>query len=418
MFRRFSFELVESFRIAAQQIGANRTRSMLTALGVSMGIIAVTLMGTAVRGIDIGFEHSMGGFGDDVLYVEQFPWDTGDDYGLFKGRPDIKLVYANQLNQYIDRNPSSLLQLAVPAPATIEMATYGKREVSNIYLTGTTNEYSLLAATDCEKGRFLNESESRGGRNVCVIGLDVADGLFTDQDPIGKIIKVRDQEYQVIGVFARQGSFLGLFSWDSQIVIPLSSYIKFFKSNQENASIRVKIKDKTRAEDAKEELRGAIRRIRGLLPEQADNFTINEQKLLRATIEPIKAGLAIAGLFVTGLALFVGAIGIMNITFVSVKERTREIGTRKALGARRRTILLQFLIEAISICLVGGSAGLIIAFGLFNLIASAFPKFPMQFSPVLILVAMVISVITGIVSGFAPAWQASRLNPVEALRYE
>jgi putative ABC transport system permease protein len=418
MFRRFSFELVESFRIAAQQIGANRTRSMLTALGVIMGIIAVTLMGTAVRGIDIGFEHSMGGFGDDVLYVEQFPWDTGDDYGLFKGRPDIKLVYANQLNQYIDRNPSSLLQLAVPAPATIEMATYGKREVSNIYLTGTTNEYSLLAATDCEKGRFLNESESRGGRNVCVIGLDVADGLFTDQDPIGKIIKVRDQEYQVIGVFARQGSFLGLFSWDSKIVIPLSSYIKFFKSNQENASIRVKIKDKTRAEDAKEELRGVIRRIRGLLPEQADNFTINEQKLLRATIEPIKAGLAIAGLFVTGLALFVGAIGIMNITFVSVKERTREIGTRKALGARRRTILLQFLIEAISICLVGGSAGLIIAFGLFNLIASAFPKFPMQFSPVLILVAMVISVITGIVSGFAPAWQASRLNPVEALRYE
>jgi putative ABC transport system permease protein len=418
MFRRFSFELVESFRIAAQQIGANRTRSMLTALGVIMGIIAVTLMGTAVRGIDIGFEHSMGGFGDDVLYVEQFPWDTGDDYGLFKGRPDIKLVYANQLNQYIDRNPSSLLQLAVPAPATIEMATYGKREVSNIYLTGTTNEYSLLAATDCEKGRFLNESESRGGRNVCVIGLDVADGLFTDQDPIGKIIKVRDQEYQVIGVFARQGSFLGLFSWDSKIVIPLSSYIKFFKSNQENASIRVKIKDKTRAEDAKEELRGVIRRIRGLLPEQADNFAINEQKLLRATIEPIKAGLAIAGLFVTGLALFVGAIGIMNITFVSVKERTREIGTRKALGARRRTILLQFLIEAISICLVGGSAGLIIAFGLFNLIASAFPKFPMQFSPVLILVAMVISVITGIVSGFAPAWQASRLNPVEALRYE
>jgi len=161
-----------------------------------------------------------------------------------------------------------------------------------------------------------------------------------------------------------------------------------------------------------------MRRIRSLLPEQADNFTINEQKLLRTTIEPIKAGLAIAGLFVTGLALFVGAIGIMNITFVSVKERTREIGTRKALGARRRTILLQFLIEAVSICLVGGTAGLVIAFGLFKLIASVFPKFPMEFSPVLIVVAMVISVLTGIISGFAPAWQASRLNPVEALRYE
>jgi putative ABC transport system permease protein len=128
--------------------------------------------------------------------------------------------------------------------------------------------------------------------------------------------------------------------------------------------------------------------------------------------------LAIAGLFITGLALFVGAIGIMNITFVSVKERTREIGTRKALGARRRTILIQFLIEAISICLVGGTIGLALAFGLFGLIGYAFPGFPMQFSPMLVATALFICVLTGIFAGFAPAWQASRLNPVEALRYE
>jgi putative ABC transport system permease protein len=140
--------------------------------------------------------------------------------------------------------------------------------------------------------------------------------------------------------------------------------------------------------------------------------------LLRSSIEPVKTGLAIAGLFITGLALFVGAIGIMNITFVSVKERTREIGTRKALGARRRTILIQFLIEAIAICIGGGIVGLIMAFALFHLIGSAVPNFPMQFSPFLILMALFISVMTGILSGFAPAWQAARLNPVEALRYE
>ena len=130
-------------------------------------------------------------------------------------------------------------------------------------------------------------------------------------------------------------------------------------------------------------MRGEFRRIRGLWPEQQDNFAINEQKALRSSIEPVKAGLAIAGLFITGLALFVGSIGIMNITFVSVKERTREIGTRKALGARRRTILIQFLIEAVAICLVGGTVGLALAFGLFMLIRSAFPNFPMQFSPAL-----------------------------------
>jgi putative ABC transport system permease protein len=413
-----STELGESFRIAAQQIAANRTRSILTALGVIIGIVAVTLMGTAIRGIDIGFDRSMSGFGDDVLYVEQWPWNTGDDYWHFRNRPDIKLSFADRLNHIIEENPNSLLDLAVAAPASVQTVTFGKRQISNVYAMGTTHEYAYLSRTDCGKGRFINEAESRGGRNVCVIGRDVADGLFTGEDPMDKVIRVRDQEYRVIGVFAKQGSFLGIFSWDSQVVIPLASYAKYFKSNAESASIRVKVRDKIRIADAKEELRGDFRRIRGLLPEQEDNFSINEQKVLRSSLEPVKTGLAIAGLFITGLALFVGAIGIMNITFVSVKERTREIGTRKALGARRRTILMQFLIEAVSICLMGGTVGLGLAFGLFVLIGALFPNFPMQFSPILVVMALFISVMTGIISGFAPAWQASRLNPVQALHYE
>jgi putative ABC transport system permease protein len=318
----------------------------------------------------------------------------------------------------IEANPKSLLELAVPAPASAQTVVYGERRITNVYTMGTTNEYAYLSTTSCEKGRFINEAESRGGKNVCVVGQDVANGLFNGQDPIDKVIRVRDHEYRIIGLFARQGSFLGVFSWDSQVVIPLASYIRYFKSNQENASIRVKVRDKTQMAEATEELRGEFRRIRALWPEDRDNFAINEQKALRSSIEPVKVGLAIAGLFITGLALFVGAIGIMNITFVSVKERTREIGTRKALGARRRTILIQFLIEAVTICLIGGTVGLTVAFGLFVLIGSAFPNFPVQFSPSLVATALVISVLTGIISGFAPAWQASRLSPVEALRYE
>ena len=415
---RNAAEWVEGFRIAIQQIAANRTRSILTALGVAIGIIAVTLMGTAIRGIDIGFNRSMSGFGDDVLYIEQWPWSTTEDFWQFRNRPDIKLSTADRLNQMIEANPKSLLELAVPAPASAQTVVYGERRITNVYTMGTTNEYAYLSTTSCEKGRFINEAESRGGKNVCVVGQDVANGLFNGQDPIDKVIRVRDHEYRIIGLFARQGSFLGVFSWDSQVVIPLASYIRYFKSNQENASIRVKVRDKTQMAEATEELRGEFRRIRALWPEDRDNFAINEQKALRSSIEPVKVGLAIAGLFITGLALFVGAIGIMNITFVSVKERTREIGTRKALGARRRTILIQFLIEAVTICLIGGTVGLTVAFGLFVLIGSAFPNFPIQFSPSLVATALVISVLTGIVSGFAPAWQASRLSPVEALRYE
>jgi putative ABC transport system permease protein len=161
-----------------------------------------------------------------------------------------------------------------------------------------------------------------------------------------------------------------------------------------------------------------MRRVRGQLPGERDNFSINEQQAFKAQLDPVKSGIALAGLFITGLSLFVGAIGIMNITFVSVKERTKEIGTRKALGARRRSILMQFLIEAVSICLIGGAVGMVVSYLMFLGVRIQAPSFPVEFSPDLVLVSMFVSVVTGIVSGFAPAFGASRLDPVVALRYE
>ena len=415
--KRFLYELGESWKIAAAQMRSNMTRSALTALGVIIGIVAVTLMGTAIGGISIGFDKSMSIFGDDVLYVGQWPWKNVDDWWNYRDRKKIKTEYAEPLNRMIAATPDSNLVVAVPASGLYRSVKYAGNEVSNVLVRGTVSDYIITSTFDFKEGRFFNEVESRGGANVCVLGYDVADALFPSANPIDKSVLINGQPFNVIGVISRQGSFLGLFSLDSIVVMPLPAFQKYF-SAKSDSDILVKVKDKTKLAEAKDELTGLMRRVRGLSPEQKDDFSINEQQALKSTLGPIKNSIAIAGLFITGLSLFVGAIGIMNITFVSVKERTKEIGTRKALGARRATILLQFLIESTALCLLGGFIGLSVAYLMCFGIAKAFPSFPIHFSFGLVLASMTVSVLTGLFSGFAPAWSASRLDPVTALRYE
>jgi putative ABC transport system permease protein len=415
--KRFLYELNESWKIAASQMRANLTRSTLTALGVIIGIVAVTLMGTAIGGIQVGFDKSMSIFGDDVLYVGQWPWRKVDDWWNYRDRKKIKTEYAEALNRMIAMTPNSNLMIAIPTSSVIRSVKYADSEVGNVLVRGTVSDYIITSTFDFKEGRFFNDLESRGGANVCVVGYDVADALFPAASPIDKPVLINGQPFKIVGVIARQGSFLGLFSLDSIVVMPLPAFQKYFTAKSE-ADILVKVKDKTKLAEAKDELDGLMRRVRGLPPEKSDDFSINEQQALKSTLDPIKNSIAIAGLFITGLSLFVGAIGIMNITFVSVKERTKEIGTRKALGARRRTILLQFLIESTALCLLGGIIGLSFAFAMCYLIGVAFPSFPVQFSTGLVVISMFVSVLTGLVSGFAPAWTASRLDPVTALRYE
>jgi putative ABC transport system permease protein len=415
--RDVTTELGESFRMAFIVIRAHKMRSVLTALGVIIGIIAVTLMGSAIGGIETGFERSLSVIGDDLLYVEKWPWHHVDNWWEVRNRRRMEPRYAEDLKRIIADTPNTQLITAVPTLNTVRTVRFGENEVRGVFTQGTTEEFLLTSTAAFKEGRFFTETESRGGHNVVVLGYDVAEALFPSGSPIDKTVQIDGIPYQVVGVWSRMGTFLGLFSFDTYACVPIGSFTKNFSARLDT-SIRVKVRDKSRMEAAKDELRGDMRRVRGLRPEQPDDFEINEQQALRATIEPVKAGIAMAGLFVTGLALFVGAIGIMNITYVSVKERTREIGTRKAVGARRRTILLQFLVEAVSICLIGGAAGLSLSWLMCTAVAAAFPSFPMQFSFGLVLTGLVVSTLTGIFSGFAPALSASRLDPIEALRYE
>ncbi|PYJ00039.1 MAG: hypothetical protein DME25_21610, partial [Verrucomicrobia bacterium] len=286
---------------------------------------------------------------------------------------------------------------------------YQKHRSDNVDVIGTTEQFRVTGGVSVAQGRFLSPPEVESGRPVCVIGYQVATNLFPREPATGKKVSIGERTFEVVGVLEKQGSFLDGESLDNQAIVPLKQFTAAFWSYPDY-TIQVKVK-----EEAKEELRSVMRKIRHLKPREPDDFAINQQDQFVRMFHRVTATIASIGFFITGLSLFVGGIGIMNIMFVSVAERTREIGIRKALGARRRTILVQFLIEAAGICLIGGLVALGLAWPLTLLMQKLMPA---VLSLIVVSIALLVALVTGVLSGFFPAWRAARMNPVDALRSE
>ena len=281
---RILYETTESFAIAFAQIAANKMRSVLTALGVIIGIVAVTLMGTAILGIDAGVEKTLSGLGDDVLYVGKWPWKQVDDWWTLRNRRDISVANAQPINDWIADHPDGPLKLAVPAVAWNATVINGELRVSNVSIVGTTADLARIVRSEMKEGRFFTDVESRAARNVAVVGFDVADALFPGLSAIGKTIRIRNQQFTIVGVTARQGGWLGGFSWDAKVLLPLDAFGRMFPLRYADPEVRVQV-DASRMDEAKDELRGLMRRLRGLSPEKKDDFEINSQNVIKEQID-------------------------------------------------------------------------------------------------------------------------------------
>jgi putative ABC transport system permease protein len=402
-------DVVEGGKIAVLALRANRLRTLLTTIGIGIGVCTLLAIVGIIQGLNASFAQQLANMGGNSMYVTKFPWIMRGDFFKYRNRRELTPPLAEQLRDLPD------VSAVAPMTFKTDEVKFANLSLANVRVQGTTADFPAVAGWEVTSGRFLSGPENDNSSSVTVLGADVADGLFPTSNPIGQTIRIGNRPFRVIGVLARKGKILGQ-NQDLAVQVPLKTFLSDFGSKRQ-LTIGVAAAPGVDLLTAVDQVEIALRRARAIAPEKESDFSINRPEQLANTYAELTGALYGVALGVGLITLLVGGIGIMNVMLVSVRERTREIGVRRALGARRSTIVLQFLLEAAAVSAIGGTIGTLLGLALAKVVSLATPL-AAAVQPATIAGGIGFAAAVGLVFGIWPAARAAQLDPVEALRHE
>ena len=412
---RKTFEIFwNSLQFALIELRKNKLRTFLSLLGITFGIFCIISVMATVNSLEQNVRNEFKSFGNNTIYVQKWPWGGGSDYPWWKymSRPNPRYKEMMPIKEKVSL--ASHVAFTYFNSSEIE---YEDVSLSRVNWYGITEEFTQIQSVSIEYGRYFSVSEFESGHSIMIMGFNVAEKLFDKpQYAIGKKVSIKGRKVTVIGIVKKQGqSLIGGWDFDNVIMVPYKFASRIGSEVRSDGFLIVKGKDGIPIEELKNELRGVMRGIRRLSPRQEDNFALNDVNSGSTQINAIFSGMTLGGIAITILSFIVGIFGVANIMFVTVRERTNIIGLKKAVGAKRRTILSEFLIESALLCVLGGLIGLILVFFLTLVLTNVF-HFEVFISWGLFLGAVMVCIITGILAGIIPAFIAAKMDPVVAIR--
>ena len=408
--------LWNSFKMALQELRVNKLRTFLSLFGITIGIFCIIGVLATIDSLQTKIKSDLSSFGNNTIYIDKWSYGGGGegDYPWWKyvKRPSMKVseMETIQKKSYLASNIAFFV-------SSTQSFTYEENILKGISMYGITNDFNKIQAFNIAYGRYFKDSDFERGVPFGVIGYEVASELFgKPEKALGKIVSYKGRRLAVIGIIEKQGSsMLGGFDYDKSCIVTYNYFASIFNPDNSSPYIMVQAKPGITSRALQDELNGVMRQLRKLSPTQEDNFTCNDVAQFKDQIESVFGSINSGGWAIAGLSLIVGAFGVANIMFVTVRERTSQIGLKKAIGARSSTILYEFLLESAFLCIIGGLVGLFLVW-ILALALSAVLPFAITIAPSIIVLALSICIILGVIAGIIPASIASKMNPVDAIR--